>query len=74
MGILKNGMIVISPIDIFDDGVKYITKNKEYKIHGVTKKSDMLFYIEDDNKQETTCLLKSCAHLDFKDWIIKKQD
>ena len=65
---LKNGMTVIAPCD----GNGEVKKGDEF----VVSKVETLFYgmvAFELNNQGHYCLLKGCAHINGKDWIIKQE-
>ncbi len=66
---LKDGMKVICPIK-----ARSFTKGKEYEVYNVKKSSvsKFTFNITSDLSEEAFCLLNSCSHLDYENWIIKQ--
>jgi len=55
-----------SPISKSEDGIQYLTKDKEYII--THWNSEKMFYITDDTGEVLNCLVAGCSHLNGKNW------
>ena len=68
MSTLKVGDIVIAPY-----GCKiWLTPGKEYEVTELWGISGNGFEILNDTGSISSCLLPSCSHSNFNDWIIKE--
>ena len=65
---LKNGMTVIAPCN----GSRTIKKGDKFVVSNV-KTNHFSMVVFEINNQENFCLLKGCAHINGKDWIIKQE-
>lgn len=64
---VKVGDVVIAP----EGCAEYLTAGKEYVVIEIRNNS-YLFLIIDDVGQKLRCIAKECAHLNYKNWIIKQ--
>jgi len=65
---LKNGMTVIAPYN----GYGSVRKGQEFIVSNVQESNTFYKYSFTINKGKFYCLLNSCSHINFKNWIIKK--
>jgi hypothetical protein len=68
MEYLKNGMTVISPCD----GSSRIKKGDEFLVSNVRPTNNVDKFKFEVKSRGFLCLLNGCAHLNGKNWIIKK--